>query len=192
MFQNMQEYTVTADTDIDNYVCDCTILVDGTKIYRFSKELLGPDLQNAQVRIHPERESHGNGRALNLAAVCASTSSEAGICCWIRRQCAHPPRARITREWTCAESGGSVLCDVNGGTYREDRSTFAGLDASGSGALWFLPYLQANMPSTVSRGVHDSLILLLESKHNQAQRTNEWLCDSVRISPMIIHQNQND
>jgi hypothetical protein len=40
MFQNMQDYAVTADTDIDNYVRECTILVDGTKIYRFSKELL--------------------------------------------------------------------------------------------------------------------------------------------------------
>jgi hypothetical protein len=45
MFQTMHAYTVTADTDIDNYVHECTnstILVDGTKIYRFSKELLGP------------------------------------------------------------------------------------------------------------------------------------------------------
>jgi hypothetical protein len=40
MLQNMQDYAVTADTDIDNYVRECTILVDGTKIYRFSKELL--------------------------------------------------------------------------------------------------------------------------------------------------------
>ncbi len=40
MFQNMQDYTVTADTNIDNYVRECTILVDGTKIYCFSKELL--------------------------------------------------------------------------------------------------------------------------------------------------------
>jgi hypothetical protein len=31
---------VTAATDIDHYVCECTLLVDGTKIYRFSKELL--------------------------------------------------------------------------------------------------------------------------------------------------------
>jgi hypothetical protein len=40
MFQNMQDYAVTADTDINNYVRECTILVDGTKIYLFSKELL--------------------------------------------------------------------------------------------------------------------------------------------------------
>jgi hypothetical protein len=40
MFQNMQDYAVTADTDIDNYVRECTLIVDGTKIYRFSKELL--------------------------------------------------------------------------------------------------------------------------------------------------------
>jgi hypothetical protein len=40
MFQNMQDYAVTADTDIDHYVRKCTILVDGTKIYRFSTELL--------------------------------------------------------------------------------------------------------------------------------------------------------
>ncbi len=32
-------------------------------------------------------------------------------------------------------------------------------------------YLQAKLPSTVIRGVHDSLNM----KHNQAQRTNEWL-----------------
>ncbi len=40
MFQNMQEYAVTADTDIDNYVRKCILIVDGTKIYRFSEELL--------------------------------------------------------------------------------------------------------------------------------------------------------
>jgi hypothetical protein len=40
MFQNMQDYAVTAETDIDNYVRECTIICDGTKIYRFSKELL--------------------------------------------------------------------------------------------------------------------------------------------------------
>ncbi len=39
-FQNMQEYKVTAETDIDVYVCQCTLIVDNTKIYRFSKELL--------------------------------------------------------------------------------------------------------------------------------------------------------
>jgi hypothetical protein len=32
-------------------------------------------------------------------------------------------------------------------------------------------YLQAKLPSTVIRGVHDSLYM----KHNQSQRTNEWL-----------------
>jgi hypothetical protein len=32
-------------------------------------------------------------------------------------------------------------------------------------------YLQAKLPSTVIRGVHDSLNM----KHNQAQRTNEWM-----------------
>ncbi len=32
-------------------------------------------------------------------------------------------------------------------------------------------YSQAKLPSTVIRGVHDSLNM----KHNQAQRTNEWL-----------------
>jgi hypothetical protein len=40
MFQGMQDYAVTADTDIDNYVRECTILVDGTKIYRLSNEFL--------------------------------------------------------------------------------------------------------------------------------------------------------
>ncbi len=37
----IQSYAVMADTDIDEYVSKCTILRDGTKIYRFSKELLG-------------------------------------------------------------------------------------------------------------------------------------------------------
>ncbi len=37
MFQNMQDYTVT---DINDYASECTLLVDGTKIYCFSKELL--------------------------------------------------------------------------------------------------------------------------------------------------------
>ncbi len=32
-------------------------------------------------------------------------------------------------------------------------------------------YLQAKLPSTVIRGVHDSL----DMKHKQAQHTNEWL-----------------
>ncbi len=32
-------------------------------------------------------------------------------------------------------------------------------------------YLQAKLPSTVIRGVHDCLNM----KHNQAQCTNEWL-----------------
>ena len=32
-------------------------------------------------------------------------------------------------------------------------------------------YLQAKLPSKVIKGVHDSLNM----KHNQAQRTNEWL-----------------
>jgi hypothetical protein len=40
MFQNMLDYAVTADTNIDHYVRECTLIVDGTKIYRFSKELL--------------------------------------------------------------------------------------------------------------------------------------------------------
>ena len=39
-FQNMQDYTVTAETDIDEYVREAAILHDGTKIYRFSRELL--------------------------------------------------------------------------------------------------------------------------------------------------------
>jgi hypothetical protein len=38
-------------------------------------------------------------------------------------------------------------------------------------------YLPAKLPSTVIKGVHDSLNM----KHNQAQRTwrrtNEWLCE---------------
>jgi hypothetical protein len=38
--QSMQDYEVTAATDIDNYVFECTLLVDRTKIYRSSKELL--------------------------------------------------------------------------------------------------------------------------------------------------------
>ncbi len=40
MFQNMQDYAVTAETDINTYVRECTPIVDGTRIYRFSKELL--------------------------------------------------------------------------------------------------------------------------------------------------------
>jgi hypothetical protein len=36
----MQSLRTPTVTDIDNYVCECTILVDGTKIYSFSKELL--------------------------------------------------------------------------------------------------------------------------------------------------------
>ncbi len=36
----MQDYKVTAETDIDVYVRQCTLIVDNTKIYRFSKELL--------------------------------------------------------------------------------------------------------------------------------------------------------
>jgi hypothetical protein len=40
-FQNMSSvYNVTAETDLHDYVGGSTILVDGTKIYRFSKELL--------------------------------------------------------------------------------------------------------------------------------------------------------
>ncbi len=35
-----------------------------------------PRGENAQVRIRPMRQSHGNGRVLNLAAVCTSTPSE--------------------------------------------------------------------------------------------------------------------
>ena len=39
--QNMSDvYKVTADTDLHDYVGGNTLLVDGTKIYRFSKELL--------------------------------------------------------------------------------------------------------------------------------------------------------
>jgi hypothetical protein len=40
VFQNMRDYAVITDIDVDNYVHECTILVDGTKIYRLSKELL--------------------------------------------------------------------------------------------------------------------------------------------------------
>ena len=40
-YQNMQDfYKVTAETDIDVHVRYFTLLVDGTKIYRFSRELL--------------------------------------------------------------------------------------------------------------------------------------------------------
>ena len=40
-FQNMSDvYKVTAETDIHDYVGSYTLLVDKTKIYRFSKELL--------------------------------------------------------------------------------------------------------------------------------------------------------
>jgi hypothetical protein len=40
-FQNMSAaYKVTAETDIHDYVGGSTILVDNTRIYRFSKELL--------------------------------------------------------------------------------------------------------------------------------------------------------
>ena len=40
-FQNMSDvYKVTAETDLHDYVGSSTILVDNTKIYRFSKELL--------------------------------------------------------------------------------------------------------------------------------------------------------
>ena len=42
-------------------------------------------------------------------------------------------------------------------------------------------YLQAQSPSTVIRGVHDSLNM----KHNQVQRTNEWLYG-------YLHHNWND
>ncbi len=40
--QNRQEYLVTAETDIDEFVRECAILHDGTnlKTYRFSRELL--------------------------------------------------------------------------------------------------------------------------------------------------------
>jgi hypothetical protein len=37
-------------------------------------------------------------------------------------------------------------------------------------------YLQTKLPSTVIRGVHDSLNM----KHNQAQRSNEWLYEYLR------------
>jgi hypothetical protein len=36
-------------------------------------------------------------------------------------------------------------------------------------------YLQAKLPSTVIRGIHDSLTM----KHNQAQRTNEWMYEYI-------------
>ncbi len=49
MFQNMQEYTVTADTNIDDYVCNCTILADGTMIYRFSKEILAYKMRKLEL-----------------------------------------------------------------------------------------------------------------------------------------------
>ena len=39
-FQNMQHYTVTPDTDLDDYVTETITLHDGTVLYRFSKELL--------------------------------------------------------------------------------------------------------------------------------------------------------
>ena len=39
-FQNMQEYLVTAETDIDECVSEFTILHDWTKIYCFSKKRL--------------------------------------------------------------------------------------------------------------------------------------------------------
>jgi hypothetical protein len=40
-FQNMQDtYQVTAETDIDDHVGHSTLIIDKTKIYRFSKELL--------------------------------------------------------------------------------------------------------------------------------------------------------
>ena len=41
-FQTVQEYLVTAEADIDEFqfVRECNILHDRTKIYRFSKELL--------------------------------------------------------------------------------------------------------------------------------------------------------
>ena len=39
-FQNMQCYTVTEDTDIEEYVHEYVTLCDDSKIYRFSKELL--------------------------------------------------------------------------------------------------------------------------------------------------------
>ncbi len=40
-FQNMSDvHKVTADTDLHDYVGGSTLLVDGTKIYRLSKELL--------------------------------------------------------------------------------------------------------------------------------------------------------
>ncbi len=45
-------------------------------------------------------------------------------------------------------------------------------------------YLQAKLPSKVIRGVHDSLNM----KHNQAQRTNEWLCKSSVILHVHICQ----
>ena len=40
-FQNMQDtHKVTAETDINDYVGTSTLLLDKTKIHRFSKELL--------------------------------------------------------------------------------------------------------------------------------------------------------
>jgi hypothetical protein len=39
-FQNMQHYTVTPDTDLDDYVTETITLHDGTVLYCFSKELL--------------------------------------------------------------------------------------------------------------------------------------------------------
>ncbi len=92
----------------------------------------GGPRENVQVRIHPERDSHGNGRALNLAAVWASTPSENNTgmdARWIQWQCTRPTLARITREWSQW-------------TYPEDQRTFAGLGATGPGAQWFLPALQ--------------------------------------------------
>ena len=40
------------------------------------------------------------------------------------------------------ELKGEKLATVEGSAYREDRRAFAGLDASGSEAPWFLPALQ--------------------------------------------------
>jgi hypothetical protein len=37
---SIDTYKVTAETDIHDYVSTSTLMVDGTKIYRFSKELL--------------------------------------------------------------------------------------------------------------------------------------------------------
>ena len=58
---------------------------------------------------------------------------------------------------------GEKLATVEGSAYREDRRAFAGLDASGSEAPWFLPALQ--IPSSQTEP--------LIGNNLQAQRSNK-------------------